>query len=70
MHPHHREMPGELGRVLAWFRDYKMPDGKPPNRFGYNDACLNREFALKVGVLREEGESSIRARRLGHGSSR
>lgn len=22
------EMPGELQKVLEWFRDYKMPDGK------------------------------------------
>lgn len=43
-----REFPGELKRVLEWFRDYKIPDGKPPNKFGYNSKCLNKEFAKEV----------------------
>lgn len=40
--------PGELQRILEWFRDYKIPDGKPANQFGYNNQCLDREFAMKV----------------------
>jgi inorganic pyrophosphatase len=40
--------PGELQRILEWFRDYKIPDGKPANQFGYDNQCLDREFALKV----------------------
>lgn len=43
-----REFPGELERVLHWFRDYKKPDGKPENKFGYDSRCLNRAFALAV----------------------
>mmetsp|Transcript_2378 Transcript_2378/g.7984 ORF Transcript_2378/g.7984 Transcript_2378/m.7984 type:complete len:320 (-) Transcript_2378:69-1028(-) len=43
-----REFPGELEKILIWFRDYKMPDGKPQNKFGYNNKCLDRDFALKV----------------------
>ena len=43
-----REFPGELAKVLAWFRDYKTPDGKPQNRFGYADRCMNAEFARGV----------------------
>lgn len=31
-----------------WFRDYKLPDGKPENKFGYNNKTQNREFALEV----------------------
>jgi len=43
-----KEFPGELEKILIWFRDYKMPDGKPQNKFGYNNKCLDKDFALKV----------------------
>lgn len=43
-----REFPGELQRIFEWFRDYKIPDGKPANEFGYDNKCMNKEFALKV----------------------
>jgi len=46
-----REMPGELEKVMVWFRDYKMPDGKPANAYGYDSKCMNAEFAL--GVIEE-----------------
>jgi inorganic pyrophosphatase len=41
-------MPGELQKVLEWFRDYKIPDGKPANKFGYDNKCMNKEFTLQV----------------------
>ncbi len=34
--------------MLHWFRDYKKPDGKPENKFGYDSRCLDRAFALAV----------------------
>ena len=43
-----REFPGELEKILVWFRDYKMPDGKPANEFGYDNKCLDKDFALDV----------------------
>ncbi|KAK9823924.1 hypothetical protein WJX72_006397 [[Myrmecia] bisecta] len=43
-----REFPGELEKILTWFRDYKIPDGKPANKFGYDSQALNKEFALDV----------------------
>jgi inorganic pyrophosphatase len=43
-----RELPGEMQRVMEWFRDYKIPDGKPANKFGFDYKPLNREFALNV----------------------
>lgn len=49
-----REMPGELEKIRVWFRDYKTPDGKPQNSYGFNDECLNKEFTL--GVIRETNE--------------
>ena len=32
-------------------RDYKMPDGKPANKFGYDNQPQNRELA--EGVIKE-----------------
>lgn len=43
-----REFPGELKKILEWFRDYKIPGGDPPNEFGYNNTALDREFTMKV----------------------
>ncbi len=34
--------------MLEWFRDYKMPDGKPANAFGFDNKCLDVDYALKV----------------------
>ena len=43
-----REFPGELDRIRVWFRDYKTPDGKPENKFGYDDQWQNKEFTLQA----------------------
>lgn len=43
-----RELPGELQKVLEWFRDYKIPDGKPANKFGFDNKCMNKAFAMDV----------------------
>jgi len=43
-----REFPGELQKIMEWFRDYKIPDGKPANAFGYDSKCLDKQFALNV----------------------
>jgi inorganic pyrophosphatase len=40
--------PAKLKEVFEFLRDYKIPDGKPPNKFGFDDKPQNREFALKV----------------------
>jgi hypothetical protein len=46
----HSEFPGQLTKIYEWFRDYKMPDGKPPNAFGYDNKCMDKAFAMKVWV--------------------
>lgn len=46
-----RELPGELNKVMEWFRDYKIPDGKPANAYGYDSKCMNAEFTK--GVIAE-----------------
>lgn len=49
-----REFPGEVDKIRTWFRDYKTPDGKPQNKFGYDDKAMNKEFTL--GVIKETSE--------------
>ena len=46
-----RELPGEVDKIRVWFRDYKTPDGKPQNKFGFNNQAKNKEFTL--GVIKE-----------------
>jgi inorganic pyrophosphatase len=43
-----REFPGELEKIRVWFRDYKKPDGKPENKFGFDDQYQNKEYTLDV----------------------
>lgn len=43
-----RVFPGELEKIHAWFRDYKIPDGKPANKFGFNDRVQPKSLALEV----------------------
>jgi len=41
-------MPGFLSNTREWFRVYKMPDGKPENKFGFDGEYQNAEFACKI----------------------
>mmetsp|Transcript_26506 Transcript_26506/g.82818 ORF Transcript_26506/g.82818 Transcript_26506/m.82818 type:complete len:208 (+) Transcript_26506:799-1422(+) len=43
-----RLLPGTVSAVREWFRTYKIPDGKPPNRFGLNERCMPREYAMQI----------------------
>ena len=43
-----RELPGELERIMVWFRDYKKPDGKPENAFGFDSTPIDKEMARLV----------------------
>lgn len=38
-----RTRPGHLEATVDWLRKYKVPDGKPKNKFGFNE-----EFQDKV----------------------
>ena len=46
--------PGELEKIRVWFRDYKTPDGKPQNAYGYDDKCMPKDFTM--GVIKETNE--------------
>jgi len=40
--------PGTVAGVREWFRWYKTPDGKPVNKFGYDEEAKDKSFAEKV----------------------
>eukprot|EP01104_Vermistella_antarctica_P006001 TRINITY_DN16736_c0_g1_i1.p2 TRINITY_DN16736_c0_g1~~TRINITY_DN16736_c0_g1_i1.p2 ORF type:complete len:310 (-),score=95.87 TRINITY_DN16736_c0_g1_i1:92-1021(-) len=42
------EKPGYLKMVHDWFRDYKIPDGKPANSFAFDGEVKDKAFALNV----------------------
>ncbi|CAI0399666.1 unnamed protein product [Linum tenue] len=46
---------GTLTAIRDWFRDYKIPDGKPANKFGLGNKAANKDYALKV--IKETNES-------------
>lgn len=37
-----------LNEVYDFLENYKVPDGKPKNKFAYEGKLQNREFAMKV----------------------
>ncbi|XP_044276451.1 inorganic pyrophosphatase [Varanus komodoensis] len=40
--------PGYLEATIDWFRRYKVPDGKPENKFAFNGEFKNKKFATDV----------------------
>ncbi|XP_015284694.1 PREDICTED: inorganic pyrophosphatase 2, mitochondrial [Gekko japonicus] len=40
--------PGYLEATVDWFRVYKVPDGKPENRFAFNGKFKDKVFALEI----------------------
>ncbi|CAI9294456.1 unnamed protein product [Lactuca saligna] len=50
-----KHFPGTLTAIRDWFRDYKIPDGKPANKFGLGNKAANKDYALKV--IMETNES-------------
>jgi len=41
-------LPGKLKEVFEFLRDYKIPDGKPANKFAFDSTLKNKAFALQV----------------------
>lgn len=50
-----KHFPGTLTAIRDWFRDYKIPDGKPANKFGLGNKPANKDYALKI--ITETNES-------------
>jgi len=45
----HADIPKEItDKVFTFLRDYKIPDGNPPNTFAFNGELKDRDFAIKV----------------------
>ena len=42
------ERTGTVDAIREWFRTYKIPDGKPENKFGLEGRCMNAEYAMKI----------------------
>jgi len=43
-----KHLPGKLKEVFEFLRDYKIPDGKPPNNFAFGGELKNKKFAIEV----------------------
>lgn len=43
-----RLQPGKVERILQWFKQYKVPDGKPLNTFAFDDEVKDADFAMRV----------------------
>jgi inorganic pyrophosphatase len=43
-----RVFPGELDKIRTWFTNYKIPEGKPASKFGYDNKCVNKELTMEV----------------------
>ncbi|KAG1674465.1 hypothetical protein FOA52_003070 [Chlamydomonas sp. UWO 241] len=49
--------PGEFQKIVEWFRDYKIPDGKNATKFGYNGVCKDEAFTMNV--IKETHEAYV-----------
>lgn len=48
---------GTLTEIREWFRDYKIPDGKPPNKFGLGNKPANKvweSFTPSANIIAQE----------------
>ncbi|XP_050058404.1 inorganic pyrophosphatase isoform X1 [Aphis gossypii] len=43
-----KHFPGLLKATVEWLKIYKIPDGKPENKFAFNGEPKDSEFALKI----------------------
>lgn len=43
-----KQLPGLLRATNEWFRIYKIPDGKPENKFAFSGEAKNKKYALEV----------------------
>ncbi|EQC30760.1 hypothetical protein SDRG_11521 [Saprolegnia diclina VS20] len=41
-------LPNTVPSIRTWFRDYKLPDGKPPSQFAFDGKAMDKAFAISV----------------------
>ncbi|KAJ1396572.1 Inorganic pyrophosphatase [Sesbania bispinosa] len=52
-----KHFPGTLTAIRDWFRDYKIPDGKPANKFGLGNQAANKILVALISMrVRAMGE--------------
>jgi inorganic pyrophosphatase len=37
-----------VSNIHRWFRDYKIPDGKPPSEFAFQGKAMSHDFAIEI----------------------
>eukprot|EP01137_Pigoraptor_chileana_P020870 Opistho-2@83789 len=57
-----KHMPGFLKATVEWFTLYKIPDGKPANKFAFNGEAKDKAFALDVIAQTHEHWKALLAR--------
>ena len=66
-----RNMPGLLNATIGWFRKYKIPEGKPENKFAFDGEPKNATFARHiVKEVHESWKNLMEARNTSHGIDR
>lgn len=53
--------PGVISGIREWFRWYKTPDGKPLNKFGYDEKALDKAFAMQAIEEAHEAWKKLRS---------
>lgn len=48
IHDVEKQLPGVCHSIREWFRLYKVPDGKPENRFGLDERFMDKKYAMTV----------------------
>ncbi|XP_020786207.1 inorganic pyrophosphatase 2, mitochondrial [Boleophthalmus pectinirostris] len=43
-----KSRPGHLEATIEWFKKYKVPDGKPENKFGFDGQFKDKDFAVEI----------------------
>lgn len=43
-----KHMPGLVEKVRVWYRDYKIPDGKPENKYAFGGEAKGKAYAFSV----------------------
>ncbi len=61
-----KHMPGRVAEIVHWFKVYKIPDGKPENKFAFNDQPLDGEASVEVlRELHTQYKDVLKASQLG-----
>lgn len=54
IHDVEKYLPGLIGATRHWFKVYKMPDGKPANKFAFKGACKDKVSGACACVSHKE----------------